>query len=215
MPFDIRLQGPRSQVPADEIRPVVIVSADSHAALPAIEYRDYLERKYWPSFDEFHLVDSRRRHHNMTLLGYPIRDDVLDVIDPRHAYRSGGEMAYFDPVRRLREAEREGVVAEFLHQGGPIGQAPFFPAGSRRVSDELRAAGARAHNRWLMDYCSEEPGRLLGVPCIHPWPDVEAAADDLAAARAAGMHAFYPPYFAGVPGDLPPFYDRWWDPLWA
>lgn len=46
--------------------------------------------------------------------------------------------------------------------------------GSPDPESELRAAGARAHNRFLKDFCSEAPGRLLGVPLIYPWPDWDA-----------------------------------------
>lgn len=33
--------------------PYIIVSADSHAGLPTAEYRQYLDAKFHPQFDEF------------------------------------------------------------------------------------------------------------------------------------------------------------------
>ena len=33
--------------------PYIVISADAHAGLPTPLYRDYLEKKYWPQFDEF------------------------------------------------------------------------------------------------------------------------------------------------------------------
>ena len=30
-----------------------VISSDAHAGLPTPLYRDYLEQKYWPAFDEF------------------------------------------------------------------------------------------------------------------------------------------------------------------
>ena len=33
--------------------PYLIIAADSHAGLPTEQYREYLEQKYWPQFDDF------------------------------------------------------------------------------------------------------------------------------------------------------------------
>ncbi len=48
---------PRSQSMSratyDGNEPYVVISADSHAGLPTEQYRQYLERKYWPAFDDF------------------------------------------------------------------------------------------------------------------------------------------------------------------
>ena len=30
-----------------------VISSDAHAGLPTPLYRDYLEQKYWPQFDDF------------------------------------------------------------------------------------------------------------------------------------------------------------------
>lgn len=93
---------------------------------------------------------------------------------------------------------------------------PFEPGvEASQCSDELRMAGARAHNRFLAEFCSEAPGRLLGVPFIYPWPDWDAAVADMVWARETGFYAIFPPYTAGAPGDLPPLYDPWWNPMWA
>ena len=41
-------------VSADDVNdPYVIVAADSHAGLPTAQYRQYLEKKYWPHLDDF------------------------------------------------------------------------------------------------------------------------------------------------------------------
>ena len=80
---------------------------------------------------------------------------------------AAGEVGYFDPVWRLRHVESEGIAAEFLHPFGPIGFVPFVDVQNSVRSHELRLAGSHAHNRFLEDFCSEAPGRLLGVPLIY------------------------------------------------
>ena len=41
--------------------PYLIIAADSHAGLPTAQYRDYLERRFYPQFDEFLSESSVRR----------------------------------------------------------------------------------------------------------------------------------------------------------
>ena len=73
--------------------------------------------------------------------------------------------------RRLAELEADGVVAEVLF---PNTVPPFFPQASLTVQPparsprdaELRWAGLRAHNRWLVDFCAAAPGRRAGIAQI-------------------------------------------------
>ncbi|MEY2453681.1 MAG: hypothetical protein QOD92_3255 [Acidimicrobiaceae bacterium] len=210
--FDIRVKDPRVWGTPGRT-PLTIVSTDTHASLPADDYRDYLDPQYRQYMDQY-LEDIELHNRVNDVVGYPFSAQVLEIIDKRRAIQTGGETGYFDPDRRLREAEAEGVVAEFLHPFGPIAVTPFFDFMNRRCSDELRAAGARAHNRFLVEFCSAAPGRLLGVPCIYPWPDWEAAVEDCRAAKEAGFKAVMPAQQAGIKDDLPAFYDSWWDPFW-
>lgn len=210
--FDIRLAD-ETTLSREDLRPVTIVSVDSHACLPPKMYKQYLDSQYHDDFQGF-LDDAKIISKIVDLLGYPTPQDERDVYDPRDLIEHAGEVGYFDPVWRLRQVEREGVAAEFLHPFGTIGFTPFIDLHNSPRSHELRAAGAAAHTRFLLDFCSEAPGRLLGVPWVYPWPDWDAAVEQIRAAHAAGWKAIYPPNFAGVPGDLPALYDPWWDPMW-
>jgi predicted TIM-barrel fold metal-dependent hydrolase len=194
--------------------PWVIVSADSHVSLPPEKYGDYLDPKYRKYMGQY-LSDIETHQYATRLIGYPFSTEIAEVIDQRKVIQTGGETAYFDPERRIRETEAEGIVAEFLHTRGHQSVVPFFDSQNSLSPGELRVAGARAHNRFLEEYCSEAPGRLLGVPCIYPWPDWAAAVSDCRRAHDAGFKAILPPQQAGAPGDLPAFYDPWWDPLWG
>jgi predicted TIM-barrel fold metal-dependent hydrolase len=194
-------------------RPFAIISADSHVGLPAEEYVQYLDPKYRETVDGY-LEDNRVFQSMFRKLGYPWSPEVLDVVDKRGAFCSGGVAGFFDPHRRLRVMAEDGLVAEILHPGGPIAITPYADPATRKVSDEVRAAGTEAHNRFLAEYCSVDPKRLLGVASTYPWPDMAAAARTVKWAGEHGMAAVQPARFAGVDG-MPPLYDRSWDPFWA
>jgi predicted TIM-barrel fold metal-dependent hydrolase len=194
--------------------PFTIVSGDSHVGLHPEEYRPYLDPQYRDVLDEY-IADNVLMQTMFRKLGYPFGLDVLDIVDKRGAISSGGVAGFWDPQRRLRIQAEDGLVAEILHPGGPIAIIPWADLGTSRVSEELRAAGATAYNRFLADYCSVDRKRLLGVPVTYPWPDMAAAARTVKWAGEQGMVGVYPPRFAGAEDDLPAFYDRSWDPFWA
>jgi predicted TIM-barrel fold metal-dependent hydrolase len=181
----------------------------------AEEYVEYLDPQYRIHAEEyFKLIE--QWHETFSIYGYPLSEEVLEEIDTRGAMRNGGELGACDPLRRLRETEAEGIAAEILHPDGPLSMAPFYNSFYPVVSPELRAAGARAHNRFLGDFCSAAPGRFIGVYLIYPWPDMDAAVAECYAAAAAGGRAIQPPNQAGVENDPSPgLYDPCYDPLWA
>jgi hypothetical protein len=67
--------------------------------------------------------------------------EVLDVLDKRGAFCSGGVAGFFDPHRRLRVMAEDGLVAEILHPGGPIAITPYADPGTRKVSEVVAGAG--------------------------------------------------------------------------
>ncbi|OMC38415.1 hypothetical protein A5742_07225 [Mycolicibacterium fortuitum] len=212
--FDVR-NADASTLSNPRLKPMTMVSADSHVSLPPKMYKDYVDSKYHADFGGY-LDDVAVINQVVGLTGYPAPEESLEVYDKRRVVEHAGEVGYFDPVWRLRHVEAEGIAAEFLHPFGPIGFVPFLDPQNSRRSHELRKAGAQAHNRFLEDFCSEAPGRLLGVPLIYPWPDWKATVAEIVRARESGFHAIFPPMMPGsAPDDLPPLYDSWWDPMWA
>jgi predicted TIM-barrel fold metal-dependent hydrolase len=198
---------------------VIIVSTDSHAGLRGDKWTPYFESKYhdlMPALAE----DDRKFTELVESTGqFPFPAEELEVMDRRRAIRDGGYAGYSDPVRRLKEADADGVSAEIIHaSGGGHGISPFIDGTSRRVTPEVRAAGCRAHNRFMVEYCAADPKRLIGVALFEPWPDMKTAIKELERARAAGLRYVQAPFFAGVPGmekEHPPLWDRSWEPLWA
>src|SRR5262249_21359855 len=78
---------------------------------------------------------------------------------------------------------------------------------------ELRWAGLRAHNRWLVDFCAELPGRRAGVAQIL-LNDVDAAVKEIRWAYDRGLRGgvLLPGVAPGAP--VPPLYDPVYDPIW-
>ena len=175
----------------------VVVSADGHAGNEMLGYRDYLERRYLDEFDAW-AADYQ--------LPYP------DLEGP-DASRN------WDSDRRLAETEADGIVAEVLF---PNTVPPFFPrstltarppvAGTHEL--ELRWAGLRAHNRWLVDFCAAAPGRRAGIAQIL-LADVDAAVDEIRWARAAGLTGGV--LLPGAPPGtgLAPLYSPVYEPIWS
>jgi hypothetical protein len=136
----------RSTGNATELR-YTIISADCHAGANHETYREHLD----PAGREECGV-WRGEYSN------PFRD-----------LQGDGRTRNWDDERRTTEQEVDGVVAEVVF---PNTVPPFFPTGAvvarPPTPDELprRLAGVRAHNRWLVEFCSHRPERRAGIAQI-------------------------------------------------
>ena len=143
----------------------LVISSDGHAGLPPERYRDYLESKYHAEFDERvqREILAREEHEKRFL---------LDDFNTKWRARVGEGLAgAWDPEIRNRVLDGDGVAAEVLFPDGITERnAPPFGAdvGLRPfgIAPELQWAGARAHNRWLADFCSDDPLRRIGLAVI-------------------------------------------------
>src|SRR5205807_6597409 len=87
----------------------------------------------------------------------------------------------FDPEQRDKELDADGVSAEVLFADADAitGMAsPPFGAGlsAGTIEDpELAFAGARAHNRFLVELCSHSPERRAGIALVPISHDTERA----------------------------------------
>ena len=172
----------------------LLLSADCHAGASLDAYREYLDPEWREEYDAW-----RGRYSN------PFRD-----------LQGGGRTRNWDGERRQHELEADGVVGEVLF---PNTVPPFFPTGAviaRPPTAETyprRLAGIRAHNRWLVDFCADAPGRRAGVAQLF----VNDVDDAVAEARWAREHGLASVLLPGNPDDtdLPPYYDAVYDPLWS
>jgi predicted TIM-barrel fold metal-dependent hydrolase len=195
---------------------LLIASSDGHAGMPVSSYREYFEQRYWPALDELVVNEAASIRAVAEMIQLP--QDVLDLIDSANAIRTGGCRGAWDIDIRLREMDREGVAWELLYMGAGDGttlvQGPFVWEASRPYPAELRAAGARAYNRWLADHIAAGHGRLGGVALVGPCHDLDAEVRELEWLAAHGFVAVCAP---GTPADpsLPLLNDPYFEPFWA
>ncbi len=174
----------------------LIVSSDCHAGANHATYREYLPSAWHEEFDAW-----RGRYRN------PFRDLQAD-----------GRTRNWDDARRTSEQEADGIVAEVVF---PNTVPPFFPTGQvvapAPKNDEdfpRRLAGLHAHNRWLVDFVRERPGRRAGLGQIF-LNDIDQAVEDVRWMKANGLAGVLLP---GVSPDTPwvePLFSPAYEPLWT
>jgi predicted TIM-barrel fold metal-dependent hydrolase len=198
------------------VRRVLIASSDAHAGMPESAYREYFERAHWEALDE--LVRGDAEAIDTMIEATRFSGEVLEVIDRDRAIRSGGERGAWDVDTRLREMDREGVAWELLYMGSGDGttlvRSPFAWEVSQPYPPDLRAAGARAYNRWLADHMAGGVGRLAGAALVGPCHDLDAEIRELEWLADRGFVAVYAP---GTPADpsLPRLSDSYFEPFWS
>ena len=197
----------------DEAAPAVVVSCDSHVGPRLVEdMRPYCPKKYLARYDEF-----VQQHE----AGVEAMRELFSKSGGARgaAFTNHPNMAtpgHYDPHARLRDMDADGVAAEamwhFSQNGEPM---PWVGIGLGTVAQEQFELGAVCYdmyNRWLADFCSVDPERLLGLVYIPSW-DIEASIKELKRAREAGLRVvnFPPPSRPGQPEYNNPA----WEPFWA
>jgi predicted TIM-barrel fold metal-dependent hydrolase len=182
-----------------------LISSDSHVTMPDDAWQTYLDPEFRdraPKIERTDEGDFRvfegRRTPIMTLdnlAGKKPEEFKLNV-RKLEEQRAGA----WDPAERVKDMDIDGVDAEVLYVGGPLMSSD--PA--------LRLNSVRGYNRWLSDYASAAPGRLLGVAAI-PIDSAERAAEEVAwASQQPGLYSGYIPLFPPE-GD---YGDERWNPMW-
>lgn len=196
--------------------PYLLVSSDGHAGPPAARYREYLEERYRGAFD-----DHQREMREMleAVRGASQNEDFRAKWE-KMTGGDGGLTAAYDSDVRDQVLDGEGVAAEVLFPDadvlgtGRIAASPFGSglAGGAGTTPELALAGAKAHNRWLADFCAESPDRRIGVAIVPILYDLDAAVAEIQAARELGLRGVLIPtrWF-----DQPAYHDPRYDVIWA
>ena len=79
----------------------------------------------------------------------------------------------------IRSPDRVLGEVIFPNTVPPFYDTAFHIAPPPSASQYLRwRAGARAHNRWLAEFCADEPGRRAGIGLIH-LNDIDDAIEDV------------------------------------
>jgi predicted TIM-barrel fold metal-dependent hydrolase len=193
----------------------LVISSDTHAGPPSEAYRDYVDPEYREAFDR-DLEEAVK-----------LRSIILEsASEEQEKFRQewedetgdGGRLASYDPAARNAELDREGVAGEVIFPDADVlggGASAPFSAGlqsSGELDGELVMAGARAHNRWLAELCSENPERRCGVATVPILHDVDAAVAEMRRVADAGLRAMMIPTLWG---GKPAYHDPVYEPVWA
>jgi predicted TIM-barrel fold metal-dependent hydrolase len=188
----------------------LVISSDCHAGLPPERYRDYLDERYRAAFDQALPVQLRAtREAAKKFL-------VADVND---AWRRGRERELsgaWDGEVRTEVLDADGIAGEVIFPDGitemnmpPFGAGLSLP--TEHVVPELQWAGARAHNRWLVELCAKAPERRAGVAIVPALWAVDEAVAEARWAKAYGLRGVLLPC---AWGRLAPYHHPRYDPLW-
>jgi predicted TIM-barrel fold metal-dependent hydrolase len=189
----------------------VIISADAHAGLPCEDYRPYLDERYYPAFDEF-LAERQANRDLQMKLNY-------DYITHWETDHEEGLRGAYDAEQRDKEMDADGVAAEVIFPDADAitgMESPPFGAGlaAGEIEDpELAFAGARAHNRFLVELCATSPLRRGGVGLVPICHDVGRAVAEIEwLADKPGIRGIMIPTMWR---DRTPYNHPSYDPVWA
>ena len=199
----------------------MILSADGHAGAPGPVYREYLDTEFRELFDDF-VVQARA----LQAAAFAQRDASPSRKEWRVRWYDetgdGGERVAYDSDARTAALDADGVVAEVLFPDADasglgwseVVGAPFGSGlGSSGSTDPALAfAGARAHNRWLADFCRESPDRRAGIAIVPIVHDIDAGLAEIRRAKESGLHGgiLIPTRWM----EKPAYHERLYDPIW-
>ncbi|MCZ6643292.1 MAG: amidohydrolase family protein [Gammaproteobacteria bacterium] len=176
--------------------PYLLITADTHAGGSHAQYREYLDPDYRQAFDDW-----RGGYKN-----------------PSQEHYGTKKMRNWDLEIRSRDQNSQGVVGEVVF---PNTVPPFFKKSIVTAQPpqpdhyEYALAGIRAHNRWLKDFCAEDPDRRAGIGLILP-NDLDEAIKDIEFIAEAGLRGGV--LLPLIPPDcswLTPLFDPAWDNVLA
>ena len=188
---------------------VIIVSSDSHAAMPSELWSTYLEQRFHEHLPQIQYesdlyADSVMAMSRMTMTRPEIYED----------HHTGGYRGVYDLDIRLAQMDREGIAAELVYHGdsrvGDIAHNIMGHAWEFEVWD----AGARAYNRWAAETFGSATDRLLLVGAIGSGVDMDGTVAELRWLADQGFTGTYAPGFVTYEGQ-PPLFDDYWEPFWT
>jgi predicted TIM-barrel fold metal-dependent hydrolase len=192
----------------------LIVSSDGHATALMRDYAPYLDPAMRAEFLEFCDVFDREGMTTVDPRSLAQRIDpdqietwIKTVID------TGRLEGQYDPERRLKELDHEGISGEILFPdfGLPWELHPPLVAalrGYRRTPEQIEAANT-AYNRWLVDFCSVAPERLGGLAVLS-LVDLEASVREIYWAKENGLKGIVLPTLS----EDRPLFDQQFEPVW-
>lgn len=212
---------------------LVIVSSDGHIGPPGEQYREYFDPKYVADFDEWWseyipawmTKGTKARGSEMEPAPTGVNmwgEEYQREFEARAAKIPWGIEGKWDAAKRLEALDIDGVTSDVMFPDDQSSNSPPFLGLARnametwnRWSHDQRREGARAYNRWLADFCSAAPERLLGVALVGTLANVDDAMDTVRWAREHDINGgiMLPVNYYNV--DEPFWNDRRYEPFWA
>lgn len=188
----------------------LVISSDCHAGLPPEQYREYVDPQHREAFDAALPIQ------NAAMRAAAERFLIADInAEWRAGHESGLEGAW-DHAERIKVLDADGCAGEIIYQDGITElNTPPFGAGlgmaTEGVTPELQWAGARAHNRWLSEFCSITPERHAGLAIIPMLWDVDTALKEIRWAHSNGLKGILiPTQWGKLDSYAHPKYDAIW-----
>jgi predicted TIM-barrel fold metal-dependent hydrolase len=188
----------------------IVVSSDTHAGLPGEQYRDYVDPQYREMFDlALPLQIDKIRKAEKRFLIQSINDDWRRDIQTELT-------GAWDHEQRIKILDTDGIAGEVIFPDGITElNTPPFGAGlglpTEDIVPELQWAGARAHNRWLAEFCAKAPERRAGVAlCPLLW-DIDQALQEVRWAHENGLRAVLIPHMTN---EFPAYHHTRYHPFW-
>jgi predicted TIM-barrel fold metal-dependent hydrolase len=187
---------------------LIVVSSDSHAAMPSSLWAEYLEARFHENLPQI-TYESDLYAGSVMALSRPTmtRPEILEE------HQTGGYRGVYDLDVRLEQMDREGIAAELVYHGDArVGDIAHNITNSIWPF-EMWDAGARAYNRWAHDTFGSSD-RLLLVGAMSSGTDMGATVAELEWMADHGFVATFAPGFLTHP-NMPPLFDPHWEPFWA
>jgi predicted TIM-barrel fold metal-dependent hydrolase len=192
-----------------------IIDADGHIVEPRTFWQDYVESKY-----RERLPRITKDPNGIERIAFGDHISTNSIYPPAAMCIPGGmantelmrtlswddlRPGSYDPHARLADMDAEAIDISVLF--------PSIGIGFVGIRDpELSAAGCRAYNNWMADFCHAAPGRLYSVAPV-PLQDVELALAEMR--RVVTQHGVKAVLVRSNPYNNRRLSDPAYDPFWA
>ncbi len=188
-----------------------IISADSHITEAPGTYIDHIDPKWRDKAPK--LVDGGEQMGDVFVVEgskVPIPMGLVAAAgkDPSELRTFGAKFddlhrGGWDPTARVAEQDADGVAAEVIY--------PTVGMVLCNIDDfDLKKASFDAYNRWIAEYCSHAPDRLLGCGQT-AMRSPEEGIEDLKAIKALGLRGVMMPGQPALEDYDSPIYDEFWE----
>jgi predicted TIM-barrel fold metal-dependent hydrolase len=174
----------------------LVVDADGHILEPRNTWIDYIDPRFRDRAirierdakgEEVLLIDGKSLEvvrGRLAALGGIEMDPSEALETGKYTYEDGCPKGSYDPAARLEVMDEEGIDTALLYPTiGICWEGHTQDAG-------LAHAYTEAYNRWIVDFCSHDPKRLIPIAHLNLL-DGELAVTELERAQAAGCRGIY------------------------